>query len=292
MGILLVHRRKSAAFPKEWVSNYAHWQTCLREIAIIPLSEKARWEASLEAYEYHQNEEAIRSLVEICAGLHSPVLGETEVFGQFRARFLDFKHEDPAFQRDVRNFIQRVIECTKRVREQCLKGGTSSSYGSLTRRFTKGFQSASFLGAGRLAAEIIPWLEHFAVDVHARDFAKAAPVAAKHKMAKLKKFQEAPLGEVVIVVAPLEANAIAELLAQSGQKTKLVLDLRADSETNSIPTDAAERIITLQAFFAELKQNEAKRAQMLADARQILDRAVHQRERVEFRPFGWEDVCA
>src|SRR6185369_1352064 len=58
------------------------WQTCLRRIVFLHRSElEQRTSSRLESY---SGREAYQFLLEVICGLHSPLVGENAVMGQFR----------------------------------------------------------------------------------------------------------------------------------------------------------------------------------------------------------------
>ena len=87
--IILVHRKSNQEFKSlaaDTSSLALVWKTCLRQIVIFQ-NDNSDFNQELglnDLDEVHENEDALQFLIEILCGLHSPVFGETEVFGQFK----------------------------------------------------------------------------------------------------------------------------------------------------------------------------------------------------------------
>lgn len=147
------------------------WQTCLRSLVLAPNDFKE--ERLQGGGEWLEGESAYRRLLEIACGLHSPLIGETEVFGQFKeavqariqlaeksARRGTVDVLEVAFAATLRQWSKALIEDVKLVRQKHLLDLGSQSYGSLVRREVRGLRKPhiEFLGSGQLANEILPWL--------------------------------------------------------------------------------------------------------------------------------------
>ena len=95
------------------------------------------------------DKEAYALLLELVCGLHSPILGETEVQAQFKT----FASEAASAGRDtLGRLCQRVLRDAKYVRSTHLQGFGAHSYGALALRHFRGSRLA-VIGAGALAAE-------------------------------------------------------------------------------------------------------------------------------------------
>src|SRR5262245_7763142 len=104
------------------------WRTCLREVTfwehpndVAVTSDDPRPLVEGEAY---------RLLLEILCGLQSPMLGETQVLGQFKT-FLTTLDADQAW---LSRLGQRLLADAREIRTEHLQGLGSRSYGSAVRR--------------------------------------------------------------------------------------------------------------------------------------------------------------
>jgi glutamyl-tRNA reductase len=150
--------------------------TCLRQLQIdvSPIGrnfENAEVRTGIDAYGF---------VLEITSGLRSAIPGETNVFGQFKNAWLNYRKIGRAA--DVARLaplVHRLVNDTKSIRREHLNGIGGSSYGSLVRRLiapTPG-ERVLFVGAGNLARSMWPLFRQFelgvwnrgAIDAPARD---------------------------------------------------------------------------------------------------------------------------
>ncbi len=159
----IIHRRKPRVFAP---SSVPVWATCLRSLAFakdlsdIELQEEDAIYAGEEAYAF---------LLEITCGLHSPIVGETEVFGQFK----NFVPHWLAAQPDHTALAKRLLTDAKNLRAKHLSKLGNQSYGSWLRKNVS-TEDVHVLGGGHLAKEILPYLAKQGknVTLHVRDPAK------------------------------------------------------------------------------------------------------------------------
>lgn len=109
--------------------------------------------AGAGAYEY---------LLRVACGLESQILGETDIFGQFKTAYKSFvAAADPARVSELNPWIQRVFEDTKEIRSRHLHHQGGDSYGTLVRKMLRdaGVRGpVLMLGAGQLAQTVGPFL--------------------------------------------------------------------------------------------------------------------------------------
>jgi hypothetical protein len=97
----------------------------------------------------------------------------------------------------------------------------------------------------------------------------------------------APKCDALVIAAPVTSDFVSSWSLGA----EFVADLRADSAVDRLT--GFDRILELGAFLSRLSENQAlvlerKRLALAAIAKAALERA----RTVEYRPFGWEDVCA
>ncbi len=258
------------------------WRTCLRQIQFLPPGAVSG--APVSSGEYYRGIEVHRYLVEICAGLHSPLLGETEVFGQFR----DFRAAQ-AWPDQWLPLLDAVEEDVKKIRRHHLLNLGSQSYGSLTRKHLSA-KPVVVLGGGRLAEEILPWLTGPVTQlVRSPEKITAKPGVQVVSLADVAKL---PKDAQWIVAAPL-ANAELTKIWQT-KSPSLVLDFRGEESFSDLTvSDLAVRYLPLSQLFAELETVrstlEVKREQAKAAVRDLSKRRESE---VQHRPYGWEDAFA
>lgn len=243
-----------------------------------------------------RGEDALSLLLEILCGLHSPIVGETEVFGQFK-NFVESRRQenDPLFE-DHQKWLQFVFSEVKRLRSEHLVGLGSQSYGSLLRRYTKDHDSATLCGSGQLAMEILPWLttkEH--VQVLCRQPAAILPLAKKHENLSIDSYDSAYIhGEALIIAAAISDESLVTLLQRQDTRPRKVFDLRGEeNDLAQILTREFPHIqyMSLQEFFAEIEENKKETARKIAGIKAIiLEKSQLFAQRMELRPLGWDDL--
>lgn len=274
----IIHRRKPhLELRAEHGPEFPLWSTCLRSLAfaapdVLPV------QAHDEVYQQH---EAYRFLLEIMCGLHSPILGETEVFGQFKI----FANEWVKLQPKRASLVQALLNDAKFIRKEYLSNLGTQSYGSWVRKNLKP-QRVHVIGAGILAREILPYLTKQGRDVvlHMRDPRKVdffdGPVHALSKQA----FDHGAL----LIAAPIVGDDVYAWL--NGRAPQQLFDLRETSDRDQV---ACEQRHLLHEIFAEIANTKIRLQPRLEDVRrEILDRAQKISERSLLRPQGWDDLCA
>lgn len=283
--LALIHR-ESQAGAEPLPGRGQLWRTCLRELLFLEpgLSLEAPAGAHLR-----RGLEAHRALVEICSGLHSPLFGETEVFGQFKA-FRDSAPLGPHWE----SLLDAVEEDVKKLRRRFLTELGSQSYGSLARRHLPSPSRVVLVGSGRLAKEILPWLEGQSMALAARSPEKALewlPAGTRAiSLSDLRNEDPFLRGASWVIAAPLE-NAELEAFWEANA-AHVVLDFRGDQRFASTPA-RAQAYLGLRALYQELEAvkqlHERKRAEAMKFAAELCARHANA---VVHRPFGWEDAFA
>ena len=283
------------------------FMTCLRHIVIANLDEAADLASQAQGPndQILRGEAAYSLLLEIICGLHSPLVGETEVYGQFKNAVSQFSVPATPWGTMLAKTFKALFEDAKRVRDQHLKDLGSQSYGSVLRREVKGLKSVHFVGAGHLVQEILPWInkENISIVIHCRNPEKAreslGALSKNIRVAAMEDRFALSEADALVIAAPLSASALRAWLPADA-RPHLVADLRAESESDRLDTKTGspslaefKRVLPLGDFMNRLSQNqsliqERKGAALTAVARAASDRA----RTVEYRPFGWEDVCA
>ena len=284
----------AAQFPRAFV-----WKTCLREIAILD-SRQIRAEDLRAGDQFHLREDGYAFLLEVICGLHSPILGETEVLGQFK-KFAQRAEESPGW-RCTAPWIQRLISDAKRVRTNHLTGLGGRSYGQLARTRLEHCSRILILGAGHLAGEVLPWLEEKRVDLFCRRPESAASLRERHTGVSIHALDEPPHpalspagGEGVtglIVAAPMSSREIAAWMSRAGCDVDTVVDLRGESPTDPL-TGVAAKVVHFNEILNDIETNCRFATARVERAKiEIAERAREFWDRYEVRPFGWEDLCA
>jgi len=233
------------------------WQTCLRRIVFLHRAELTLLPAQLD-FEAYCGREVYQFLLEVICGLHSPLLGENAVMGQFRKFRASCQFPNTEWGRFLRTLTTDLLVDARLVRHHHLEGLGSQSYGSLIRRYLKGHSSVAVLGAGSLAREILPWLTD--VRVFYRNLHHASDLQDKYPQMQLEQFRMADAGwngnsASLVIAAPLDAAEINKWLAIQNVTFSTVLDLRGNADADPIRSRA---VISLSELLTSL-QDERKR---------------------------------
>lgn len=302
--IVLIHRPGSTGF--KFDPAVAHqwmlFNTCLRKIAIGDIHHLSSVYSELTPDdELYRGDEAFRFLLQVICGLHSPLIGETEVYGQFKNAVTTFEVPKTPWGVQVNRLFQCLFEDAKKVRNAHLEDLGSQSYGSVLRREMKGLKRVHVLGAGHLVQEILPWLckDETEIHVHCRDTQKVSVQLAAFSQIRVHDLNERSGladAEALVVAAPVTASWTAEWLGSNGS-LKVIADLRDDSATDKLQATAsvlkAASILNLTELLARVTDNQVQLEVRKEAALNAINQAVRERARhVEYRPFGWEDLCA
>lgn len=278
------------------------WQTCLRRIQFLNRFENGALIEAAErqvsgSIEVYRGRDAYGFLLEVICGLNSPLLGETAVMGQFREFCAHAKFPNTPWGWFLRQFTANVLVDAKGVRRDHLQGIGSQSYGSLVRQHVKGMPTVAVLGAGKLAREILPWLiGKTSPRLFYRNWQHAKHLLNEHPELSLDQYadddagwQQAETG--VVIAAPLKASEVESWIRLQSTTFLKCLDLRGEAETDPItlPIPIIKLSELFDALRTERQRLEGRVAAARAEIKQLVQRQAHQ---AQFRPFGWEDLCA
>jgi len=267
----IVHRLKPAVFGD--VPGTRVFATCLRSLAFGEVP-------ALPGDEVYSGEAAYRFLLEVACGLKSPIVGETEVFGQFKTFCQQWVKLEPKRA----PLIQRLLSDTKSIRSEHLLNMGVQSYGSWVRSRLRD-QRVHILGSGQLVSEIYPYLakQNRDVTLHVRNLARG-PEAPK-RLLESQAFDSGAL----IIAAPMTATEIREWL--NGKTPTQIIDLRDTSTDDAL--NLSSETSKLRCIFKEIEKTKAVLAPRLETIRaEIRDRAVKAAQQSQIRPQGWDDLCA
>lgn len=263
------------------------WRTCLREVAFADEDS----DDLVRTGQRFVEGDAYRVLLEILCGLRSPMVGETQVMGQFKS-FLSSLDRQHAW---INRVGQRLLNDAGAVRTKYLQGLGSRSYGSAIRRHLTGCDHAVLVGTGKLAQEVLPFLAGAAarVDQWGRSNESAATgfdSVAYHTLDQLDRVPASAQPTVLVIAAPVPTHMVNRIAAHY-PALRRVIDLRADLGDG--PLDVAAPVISLQMLFAEMEASQDSAAPQIEGARKEIAWRSRQYElRDETRPFGWDDLCA
>jgi len=259
------------------------WRTCMRQVAFVDdtcaiPSEVSAW----------HNEAAYAHLLEVVCGLHSPIVGETEVLHQFKV-FADGLSTN---QSNWRELCARLLADARKIRSTHLIGLGSRSYGSSVRRHVRDCTRVAVIGTGVLAQEIVPFLARAdrLIDLWGRR--AECSIAAPGLTYRPLGMPRATVAEsaAIVVAAPVKAVVIAELADRYRYPT-LVVDLRAEGQQDPPPPLAPT--VMLADVFAEFDAVARETASRVAAATAAIAQCASAfAGRAKLNPSGWHDLCA
>jgi glutamyl-tRNA reductase len=302
--LVIVNLRHEAREKMPAVLNGLEWQTCLRRIILLNAHESAATVAAIEhgemalpTAEVFRGQQAYRFLLEVVCGLNSPIVGETAVMGQFKEFLLIAKFPKNHWGSYLRQLATNLMIDAKRIRHNHLQGIGSQSYGSLVRQQVKGIPAVAVLGAGKLAREILPWLiGKTKVRVFYRSWEHAKDLLETYPEIDLVKYSDADARwqqneAAFVIAAPLSADEVSRwTIAQKATFSKC-LDLRGEAASDPVSCDGD--VIKLNELFDALRtERERLEGHVEAARAEIKQLVQRQSQQAQFRPFGWEDLCA
>ena len=243
----------------------------------------------LSDYEVYREEEAYQFLLEVVCGLHSPLLGETEVLGQFR-EFIKAHNED--FPQNLREILLQIAKDAKKIRYNHLQNLGCHSYGSLIRKkLTRDSMKIQFIGAGQIVEEILPWLkkQNHKIDVFTRSPKKHEGLAKEYGVS-LKSLESLNREsyDIVIVAVPLSSVELNPIIEKAS--AEMVFDLRGESSEDKI---SHSKFYTLRELFADIQSFQDRAVALKKTAVNEIQSLAQQKLMSEKpRPFGWDDLWA
>jgi len=297
-NLIVLHHPKKHGETQPVVINGLEWQTCLRRIVLVHKSESAALIPTLpEATEIFEGQAAYNFLLEVICGLRSPLVAETAVMGQFKEFCANARFPTNEWGAFLRRLTSDLLVDAKRVRSRHLEGLGSQSYGGMVRRHLKGAPSVVVLGAGQLAEEILPWIVGKTdVTVCARNLGHAKILTEQFEGIHLAAFAAGAAIEesrqtAIVIAAPIKAVAVETWMKAQATPFLKVIDLRGEAESD--PIHSSLPVIRLSEMFAALQNERPKLIARVGAARDDITKAAQRLiEQAQFRPFGWEDLCA
>jgi glutamyl-tRNA reductase len=296
--LVVIHDHAGAEDDLPTALHSVRWQTCLRRIILLNQAESKTLLAPARNHpEIYRGKDAYRFLLEVICGLRSPLIGETEVMGQFRDFCSNAKFPPTPWGWFLRQIAADLMVDAKRVRHRHLEGLGSQTYGGLVRQQLKGIPTVALIGAGQLAAEIIPWLIGKAeLTLFYRNRHRARALVDEYPQIHLDQFTMAHAGQdngetALVIAAPITAHEIENWVGLQARCFVKALDLRGEAASD--PIQVSFPVVDLSELFAAVKVDRHRLASHVDAARAEIELAVErQADQAQFRPFGWEDLCA
>ncbi len=253
-----------------------HWKTCLRHLILSPNSSGSQ-----------KDQQAYESLLKIVCGLESPIVGETEVMGQFKK----FVFSLPAHH-ILRSVLERIYTDAKSIRNLYLKNLGSQTYGSLCRRVAAGVDQVHVFGAGQMSQSLWPWLmkDNQKIFAYTRKPSNYSYLNSQIQLGSYGDFQNSQtdaIQKLLVICAPLSSEQVLDHIGTV--KNLKIVDLRGESEKDPLSSD--QDVMSLKSFFSKI-ENNSKFIDFKVQQAQLEIQKLSQKwwEGQTHRPFGWEDL--
>jgi glutamyl-tRNA reductase len=271
--------------PQSAASAWPVFRTCRREIAFVERHTSVPADAELLS-----GEAAYVHLLQVICGLHSPIVGETEVMHQFRV-FVDALTPE---HHGVQALGRRLLADARKVRAQHLGGLGSRSYGSAVRRQVRECDRVAVIGTGMLAREVLPFVadDRRLVDVYGRRPAFDSTLASLcyHPLDRIASHTSIEGNAALVIAAPVDAAVIARV-GRLYPSLACVIDLRGVTDVDPVPPIAP--VVSLADVFSEMQRAAQTADRRVAAANQeIAGFARAFATRAVLNPSGWHDLCA
>lgn len=271
------------------VKSIAVWETCLRKIIFIESIENVLNDKKVNL-DLYEDERALVFILEVLCGLQSKVIGETEIFGQFK-QFLETEEAKNISFFKNQQFVQFLFKQVKEIREKYITQLGVNSYGSMIRKICHSSDEISLIGYGQLAKKILPWLSNSKVKVHVRDKSKYQD----QDNIQFLNLDEMGIFSTLIIAAPVKTEKIFSLIPQETNMRKIV-DCRSleeqDQSIKSVAQAQDAQVVDLNDLFANAEAKQEKMKSLLP----LINQEIHNRVqsyllKAQHRPQGWEDLC-
>ncbi len=210
--LIVLNRRTPDRTPTSLLPEPLVLGTCLREVRIAIQSAREQpsaGTADAAGFERYTGVEAYGFLLQLACGLESEIAGETEILGQIKQAWRDHEIAQPEAAKELRPWIQRLLQDTKEIRSEYVVSLGSATYGSLVRRLLGGTLTGPTLliGAGQLAETVLPFLDTGEVLVWNRSRARSEVMLSRQRAAQVQ-------GRVQLLASTAEAEDAAWRRAQ------------------------------------------------------------------------------
>ena len=274
------------------------WQTCRRRLLFFDESNFSTYVPNQREEIYHDIE-AEEFLIEVLCGLKSPLVGETEVFGQFKLWWQNLENEN--FKNKFEARVQQIYSVVKRIREESLCGLGSQSYGSLLRKKISELKAHAgsdvcidFLGAGQLVEEMVPWVEKkWKYRIWCRNPERIEASDMGQKASSVKKMTDTDgVSNLLVVAAPISHDELNIWIKKRSDETDNlhVFDFRHDS-MSYYGSDQFGQFLHLDHFTTEVEEQKQQIQTHIQNAKaKIHNWKFNEVKRAQVRPFGWDDL--
>lgn len=264
-------------------------KTCLRSMLIVDEAKLPEFGDVMDSHlKVYKGYDALDYTIKVMSGLESPVLGETEILGQFKKQILP--QLESAENKKFRQPVQFILAMVKRIRTKHFVGQGAQTYGGLVRKILKSEDNVLFIGAGSFSESIYPWVKpHKNIFFSVRDPKKYESSEVFNEDVFFSLKERMPLTEAfsVIVCAPISSKDLKEHLSGAGVKT--VVDLRENSDSDPLGINATE-VFTLGEVFKKISDNLNRKREIKESVELEIKDSLN-KKLDKLRPIGSDKSC-
>jgi glutamyl-tRNA reductase len=134
--------------------------------------------------EFYQGIEAYQFLLKVICGLESELLGESEITGQFKAKYQQYL-TDPKRESRIIRLLEKLFQDAKEIRHHYLKEISQKTYAGITRQIIAKNrpQKVLIIGSGEMSVDVINQLKKRSqLFISARNEVKIKAICETHKI--------------------------------------------------------------------------------------------------------------
>jgi hypothetical protein len=292
---------------RESLPGVLHLDSCQRLLWACRAEElEAARVPAVEGLEIFEGADGYRFLLRVATGLESQIVGETDIFGQFKEAW-----RKCAGGVELGVLMQKLFEDTKDIRSRYLQNLGGASYGSLVRlMLNKALKQSSpgptlIVGAGQLAQSVAPylldqeiWLLNRSAESLAALHAELLTLSQGGAMPRIRvisKEEEAMAwreAAAVVVCIPFDSARDFERVSQRAEHAGPVIHLGGHREEagawNTLPDfQALDDLFALKKSQGDVRMTQVQQAARACDEKAKL-RTLGASVTI---PHGWEDLA-
>ncbi|MEJ2140185.1 MAG: hypothetical protein P8Y61_12185 [Gammaproteobacteria bacterium] len=261
--------------------------TCLRELVIVPDGDSLSPQLYADPLlEWHRGQSAYSFLLQTATGLNSNVPGETNILGQFRFAWNEWRQRTSARSvYPLQSIMHSLFADCKRIRRDYLHGIGGNSYGSLVRKLlvTASDDRILFVGTGKLARSMTTFFG--ACELAAWNHKQPRKLTSETKLfAAAEASRAAHWATRIIITSPADdANDELWFTLAAGHRDVVHLGRRRGEPGIWSAWSGSARYFDLDSIFDLRKQQSSVRSLQIIRARNACELVA--REHEEDLPF-------
>jgi hypothetical protein len=312
-NLRVIHLRKGpyldpgvSAFIQSQLPEAFFLDSCQRQLWACSALELEGVEHSLLAgIEIFAGVEAYEFLLRVATGLESQIVGETDIFGQFKDAWRKCSGGV-----ELGILMQRLFEDTKDIRSRLMQNLGGASYGSLVRMLLRNRQGPTLIvGAGQIAQSVAPYLiegelwltnrsrgslEALHMDLLARQKKQNPPHSQIRMLESADEARAWREAANIVVCIPFDESRDAERVAlrQAGGKMGGVIHLGGMAEQAGVWTQLKQFHSLSDLFALQKTQGDVRVSQIVQAKRACEEKAKLRALGASITiPHGWEDLA-